>query len=139
MRKLNLRPLAIVAAILLAVSACSGCQYLSNYTISTQDSAVVETCRVVVDRHDAYVVADPNLDPEEKGMFLADSNAVKAILAESEVVVADLETEMEWIMARHDDYVKADPKYDGDDEYLRDIILRDTKVLRGFFDAARAE
>jgi len=96
--------LLVVTAALL-VASLGGC-------LAPRDQVEVEniagTTRRVVERHDAYVRGDVNLDAAARELALGQSAAVLGLLELEKLPRTLLERDLPPVLSRHDAYVRAD-------------------------------
>jgi hypothetical protein len=80
----------------------------------------------VLNRHDAYVAADADLDEGQVALFMGQSGVARALSLLPEVGRGPLRVALEPIEGRHDAYVRADPGLDDDE---RATYLASTEQL----------
>lgn len=119
----------LLLALPLVLAAC----VVTPGTIPMADP-VVRTIERVLDRHDAYVVADQDIAPLTRDQWLADTSSVRMVVNEfTELTPEVYMTLLDAPLARHDAYVRMDMALDGME---MDIYLESTERLRQLYEAA---
>jgi len=115
---------AFLSSLLLGLTGCGG------KNINTANTG--GTLTGVVDRHDKYVQADPNVDQAEA---LADSAVLRQAWQAESVPANAIEAPLNRVADRHDGYVQSDGTLP---PYKQRANLRDTAILRELLKVGRA-
>lgn len=115
----------LLIALCLTLGACAS-PGLDTVSLSDQGPLARQVSRVLA-RHDAYVIGDLTLPPEEAFAFLAQADGVRSLALLPEVRRDALGAALEPVAARHDAYVAADLSLD---DLRRDTYLHATGQLR---------
>lgn len=122
----------LLCAATLAVAACATPEMV-KLTTAEGPSAFVQLSQKVIDRHDAYVIADSSLDSQSSAALLAESAAADAALAGTQASAFYLSGLLEPVMVRHDAYVQGDASLL---QYKRDTYLETSATMRKLLSAA---
>ena len=117
---------ALFAAPILALAAC-----MSTPEIVATEGALGRQVDRVVERHNAYVVADEDMPELEAINAMADAQRAAELADMPEVNLVVLGEALDPVMIRHDSYVQSDPELD---ELERGVYLGSTAALRNLLD-----
>jgi len=128
--------------ILIAASLLTSCAALSavfapaDMIPAGEGSALLESASLVVQRHDAYVLADTTLTTDDQFIAIAQSDHVLELARGlPEVQVDALCTSLRPVLVRHDAYVSRDASID---QLERDIYLETSARLEALLAQAEA-
>ena len=109
----------LVVALAFAVGCC-----ITRTTVNT--SEIIDAVEIIVERHDAYVNADPDLYEADKAGYLNESTALIILISNADTVDrVTIEPAAAVVCARHDEYVAKDQI----SETQRRRWLRTTQIL----------
>lgn len=115
-------------ALVACVYTCTGC------SSKVQTSGIRDVTQRVLERHDAYVVADDGLDSSTRAPALGQSSQVRAALEADEVAAKEIEPALLPVLDRHDRYIDADGSLEGVEKRT---AKRSSRILRSVLDEAK--
>lgn len=110
----------------LALTLAASCSLLGTSTGYNRDN-IRDSIEVTVNRHDAYVEADPKLSLSEKVAYEHESFVVLSLLQFDPVPAAELNAALPPVLDRTDAYISADTTLTAPEQVQR---LRTSELLR---------